>query len=368
MKTVLDNNGAITREESKYLQGIAILMMLYHHLFSTPEALGTDYFSVLNFGNLNIELHMAWFFKICVGIYAFITGYGLIKACEIKKLSDDGIVKCFFGTCETVLKKLFSFYSLYWLVFIIFVPIGFLFFDRSFDFKELILNFLGIKATYNGAWWYVLQYLKMLISFPFIYVLLQKYKDIKSKIIYIIYLIFIVLVCLIGLLWFKAYLLLFIDFWQPAFYLCFISGIILAKFKVFEYFYGTVSLFKNSKLLLKILGILAIVLVIAARVKIAKDASSAGLDFIFVPVFCYGAVLCFKQFSSTFLGNILNSVWNFFGKYSTFIWLTHVFFYDHYAKKIVMASHFSTGIYLTLLLLSTLTAMALSKLVKISKH
>ena len=35
----------ITKEQSKMIQGLAILMMLYHHLFATPEIFGIEYFS-----------------------------------------------------------------------------------------------------------------------------------------------------------------------------------------------------------------------------------------------------------------------------------------------------------------------------------
>ena len=66
----------ITKEQSKMIQGLAIIMMLYHHLFATPEIFGIEYFSLLNIGGINIEQKMAWFFKICVGIFAFMVGYG----------------------------------------------------------------------------------------------------------------------------------------------------------------------------------------------------------------------------------------------------------------------------------------------------
>ncbi len=61
----------IAREESSVLYGTAILMMLYHHLFMD----GGEYFSI--FGPF--QTTVAWSFKICVAIYAFITGYGFCR-------------------------------------------------------------------------------------------------------------------------------------------------------------------------------------------------------------------------------------------------------------------------------------------------
>ena len=49
------------------LRGLAILMMIYHHIFATPELYGLEYFSVLRFGEVNVELYLAWFCKIALG-------------------------------------------------------------------------------------------------------------------------------------------------------------------------------------------------------------------------------------------------------------------------------------------------------------
>ena len=67
----------ITREQSSVLRGIAILMMIYHHIFATPEIYGFEYFSVLSFGGINVERYVAWFFKIALGLYLFVSGYGM---------------------------------------------------------------------------------------------------------------------------------------------------------------------------------------------------------------------------------------------------------------------------------------------------
>jgi hypothetical protein len=38
----------MSKRQSSILYGIAILLMLYHHLFCIPTRLNTEYFSVLN--------------------------------------------------------------------------------------------------------------------------------------------------------------------------------------------------------------------------------------------------------------------------------------------------------------------------------
>jgi len=356
METDTVKNG-ITKEQSKILQGLSILMMLYHHLFSTPEALGTSYYSILNIGGINIELKMAWFFKICVGIYAFVSGYGL---CKTLVVNNEKNKESFWGHLLSdyviVLKKLFSFMISYWIVFAIFVPIGFVFYDKAFDFSEFILNMFGFRSTYNGAWWYVLQYMKMLMLLPVvngIFVFVKKKKYVFAQCgFYLILLITFLTLYFVN----KNIVFDIIEFFQPSFLLCFLMGYFIARFRIYEICYKLMP----EKILYSV-GVLGFLLVIIARVKMAKDASSAGLDFVFVPVFVYG-FLCIML-----LLNTISKILVFFGRYSTFIWLTHVFFYDHYAKKVVMFSGISTGIYFTLLVLSLTAAVILTYISKIFK-
>ncbi|WP_418417815.1 hypothetical protein [Blautia sp.] len=37
----------MTKKQSKMMYGVAIVLMLYHHVFGVPEMLGCDYYSVL---------------------------------------------------------------------------------------------------------------------------------------------------------------------------------------------------------------------------------------------------------------------------------------------------------------------------------
>lgn len=68
------------------LKGVAIIMMMFHHLFR-KESLFQGY--MISFFPLNQEfvLDISTMFKICVSIFAFITGYGL--ALSLKKLNKE---------------------------------------------------------------------------------------------------------------------------------------------------------------------------------------------------------------------------------------------------------------------------------------
>ena len=69
----------LNKQKTKAVYGVAVLMMIYHHLFCLPNRLDYNYTPILYINGINIEQILAWFCKICVAMYAFITGYGLIK-------------------------------------------------------------------------------------------------------------------------------------------------------------------------------------------------------------------------------------------------------------------------------------------------
>lgn len=162
----------LTKNQSSALYGVAILMMLFHHLFGMPSRLPYEYKSLLGG---NIEQKMAWFCKICVAIYAFISGYGLSASM--------GQESNIFDMYKRTGKKAVSLMRKYWLVFFLFLP-GIMFFDqRNGGYQSpqtLIRSFLGLDAAYNSAWWYVQQYLVFLIEFPIFQLLLKRKKSRKE--------------------------------------------------------------------------------------------------------------------------------------------------------------------------------------------
>ena len=75
----------LNKKTAGALHGIAILMMIYHHLFIGGNALyvneGKSILSVFDFINLtgsgSAQLGFAWFCKLCVAIFAFTSGYAM---------------------------------------------------------------------------------------------------------------------------------------------------------------------------------------------------------------------------------------------------------------------------------------------------
>lgn len=151
----------LTKKDTRILKGIAILLMLSHHLFTFPSRIpaGFEIPSLLQIEGMSIERAIGTFGRICVSLYMFLGGYGIYKYMESGGVLYTRVVKM---------------YQSYWKVFFIFVPIGFLFCSNqpvyceesilcnvfsNFNLNEWISNFIGWKCSYNREWWFFKTYL-----------------------------------------------------------------------------------------------------------------------------------------------------------------------------------------------------------------
>ena len=188
----------MTKKHTHMLYGIAIAMMLYHHLFCIPSRLNCNYFSVLG----NIELKLAWFCRICVAVYAFITGYGLCKSSPTKM--ETNLFKKITQDYKFILKHLFQFMKKYWIVFVFFVPIRMIVNPPLITPKSFIMSLFGLDYTYNGEWWYIKKYIVLLILFPILNACFILLKDKKLKIIRNSVVIGITLIVVIEVLFYRV--------------------------------------------------------------------------------------------------------------------------------------------------------------------
>ncbi len=150
------------KESSQAVKGIAVVMMLFHHSFR-HSGLFEKYLDHLSFAPFRMDqvMSMAEMCKICVSIFAFITGYGLYLSYRGKKgLSDN----------RWVLLRYVRTFSGYWFVWILSAvfcrlmdgrfPSVYISSTPSGTAVNLIIDFFGLSTLFgtpcmNGAWWYM---------------------------------------------------------------------------------------------------------------------------------------------------------------------------------------------------------------------
>ena len=147
-------------------KGMALMLILWHHLFYEKPEMGL------------IVYQTALLAKVCVGIYVVLSGYGLAESVKKKGLDLGVFYK----------RRLLKLYMNYWLIALIFVPIGVWFMDRSFAsvygehiFQGFLLQMLGVHMFtwvgygYNATWWFMSLIIVLYALFPLVYPLTQKY-------------------------------------------------------------------------------------------------------------------------------------------------------------------------------------------------
>ncbi|WP_180230231.1 acyltransferase [Bacillus sp. AFS073361] len=333
------NEFQFSKKMTSQAKGLAILLMVYHHLFTFPDRISSvDYAPLMMFNGQPLDQLIGAFGKICVSIFLFTSGYGLYQ----------NFLKNNSFTFKVSLKKIIQFLKTYWIIFIIFIPIGLIWFHNQpryvFNLKNFLLNFTSLTNTYNREWWFVPLYLELIIIFPILIKLIEKIPLIVN------YLSFISLFfagffqnaillfpnnILIQLLMNHLSVLLL---WQVVF----IVGIYFSKYSVFE----KINQFLNRLKLENILFYL-IVLFICFYIRQftlpwiieVRGAKISGIytyaDFILTPILIFSFV---KIVSYT---NIFSKLFATLGKHSNNIWLTHTFFIYYYYQKIIFLPYFS---------------------------
>lgn len=356
----------LSKKDSSLIYGIAILMMIYHHLFSNPQRLAsTEYFSILNtlLGGIT-EQRLAWLFRLCVPFYAFISGYGICTIISKKTLNERCHIKSIYDNYLLVLKQIIKLFKKYWLVFAIFIPMGILFFHKSLIGPITFTRSLfGLGNDYNAEWWYIKQHMFMLFLFPMFDFILCNLVSFINK--YIIEKYKYGKIFILGLVFFCGiFFAIFrnapiFDFFisqlgngKFVFTLVFFVGFLCSFFHIFEFGCENQS-FQKIKPFLAFALLFACISIRWIR---AYDAVYCKYDaFITAPIVYSIVVLCnYIKPLASFLQKL--------GKYSTYMWLTHTFFCFYYFSHWILKARISILMFVLTTILSFLTAFILTQI------
>ena len=322
-----------TKEHTKIAKGVAILLMLTHHLFAFPDRIHLDqgYISLFSIGGNNIEFIMGVFGNICVSMYIFLSGYGIYMS----SLKNGKI------TLKDSFKRLKKLYINYWIVFIIFVPIGFIFFNKELNIREFILNFVGWSSSYNGEWWFFKLYVELILLVPILKHLVNDslFKSIVNITVVLLFSKVIEYGINMGIDKFIPSLILYevhdILFWQA----CFFIGYICAKFDIYS---KVLNLFIKIRIDNKTIYALLPIVLIFIRI---KSGGRLYIDFILTPILIFCTV-------NLLYDSVLHKLFILLGEHSTNMWLTHSFFCYTYFQWLVFKPRISVIILVWLVILS----------------
>lgn len=149
---------------SQSIKGVAIIIMVFHHLFGSLDwVLEGNWFVSVPLGESSLEYYVAVFGKVCISVYAFLSGYGLYTSYQHKKQNIFNVIK----------RVLFVLLNWWLIVLFCFVPLA-LICKQQISYKELLGNLFLVENTWCPFADYLLFYVTAIITFPFIYWLLNK--------------------------------------------------------------------------------------------------------------------------------------------------------------------------------------------------
>lgn len=155
----------LSKQDTTAIKGIAICLMLWHHLFLSTAEYG------------NVAHSLAQVFKVCVALFLFVSGYGLTK--QYSKMEKP----YFKNTFKFLLKRYVNFFLPYWFCFILVVLVGNL---VGFTFEDVyptsrntlkcfLLDAWGLMGwgSYLSTWWFNKMILQLYLVFPLLYQLVR---------------------------------------------------------------------------------------------------------------------------------------------------------------------------------------------------
>ncbi len=295
----MKNASIFSKGDTLFLKGVAILMMLFLHLFH-----GEPWISMSNpqiYVNNESLVQLLSNASNPVYIYIYISGYGLyISYCNSRNNN---------------IKRILKLYLKYWLTLIIFVPIGLLMVGSEQypgNYETIIKNLTGWKTTYNGTLWFLFPYMLLSLSSRFLFKIYDKAKlHIIFVVTFIIHFVCIRIVSLYGeFLYSNQYAYIPEHFFELLF--PFTLGMLTAKYLVMK---------QALRVFLKSWGgyfVLALIVVLVISIRHNQGVSALIYPY-YIVAFCLLLVVAKKN---SYLIQVIKEL----GRKSTSMWFIHAYF------------------------------------------
>lgn len=299
------------KNEAKIIAGIAIIMMFVHHLFgfASYRLPQNTYLETTIYG-ISLQRILASCGRLCVPIFAFMSGYALWIQSSKK-----------FGL-RAIATKLAHFLSSYWLIMGIFLLYGIIAHEPLPSTQTLLLNTLGINthslASYvNVAFaWYVYYFTGFVLISPFLIKIFRKHNKCSTDIILL--LVLGIAIWILETISMGGYLYLIPIFFKLLFVS--ITGLLTAKWHIFERLYSCPVTPR--------LDILSVTILIVFVLALRPIFVLLGVYYFFTEAIVAGAAIyCFTLLSHKIKFKPLHTSFILLGTYSMNLWFLHGIFF-----------------------------------------
>lgn len=334
------------KRQTNIAKGVAVLLLLWHHLFYNNPERYSDFVSLFYFKSVPIECFFADFCKVCVSIFLLLSGYGLYKSFEKFEQANSvsgklSIKKQVVFVKNHLLKLMFGF----WFIYLIFVPMGILFgrpFWEVYEFNPLyfITDFFGLSSlfgtpTMNPTWWYMRIAIGLYLLLPVLYKVLKYSAELLLSISFF--------ALILPIPYFERFKIWLFPF---------VLGLCFSKYNLFDKFEKRL----NSGI--KKTSVCFLVVAITAYLRRNPFYANLNIDAFFAVAVVLFAFLLLSKIP------VLNKFFEELGKYSAQIFMFHTFIYSNYFKDLIYGCKYSLLIFIVM----TIVCYIIARLLEWLKH
>ena len=294
----------LSKEETTILKGVAILNMIFIHLFGKEDKIKACELHDIILSGEPLSYHISQL-GLCVPMYLFLSGYGLYISWQKNNNTHP-------------LRRVLLLYLNFWIIFAVFIGLACWLKPSAYpgSLSTFISNITAWNPTYNGEWWFLFPYIILVFLAPLLFPLIATYNSLlvflASGFLYL---------CVYSTIKFNQdYLIHHHLLYNPILVLScsfsFITGSLCAKNNIFRRITQALEQLPRPAHIpvqLTLILLLCLLFVIQA----ALPVSIFGTLFSFIFMFAF-INLCRPAWFDRFL--------TLMGKQSTNMWLIHTFF------------------------------------------
>lgn len=308
------------KREAQMIAGIAIILMVTHHVFGFCEYRLPDnsFWEPIVIRGISIERMLAAFGKICVSIFAFSSGYAIWI-----RTSD-------YNSFRSVTIRIFKFLLNYWIILGLFLIYAISIGDKIPIGQDLVMNMIGLHTApsypyVNVAFaWYVAFYICLLLFAPLILFIFKRNNFIFDILVFSIISIGISYVCQ------KPWHLDFLSPFPQA-----IFGAIVAKWNIFEFLYKK---FENTSIWIYVI-FMFVIMILRQSLILLNIPQMGGIESLITLTTIYILIFIINKLRS----NLLEKALVILGTFSMNIWFLHGIFFtgECHLQKIIYYPYIS---------------------------
>ena len=338
------------KRQTNIAKGVAVLLLLWHHVFSNSEKVYSSITPWLFYGDAPLVCFISLFCKVCVAIFCILTGYGLLRSFSSyeEKNSVNGKLPLL-KQLGFVKNHFLNLMSKYWFVYIVFGLLGIAVGASRFGVYEgsavnAVIDFFGLAAlfstpTINVTWWFMWMIIVFYIIFPILYKLFSYSAELVVALSFLL-LILPPLPIVSELQKYQA---------------CFVLGMYISKSNGFERLSNKVDSLPK--------GIMVAGISVLAFAYMRNDMY---LGYKFDAIF--GFTLILLSFLVLSRIPVLNKVLEELGRHSAVMFMSHTFIYLYYFRDFIYWFKYPVLIYVVLALVSYGAAKLVDFVIKLIRY